>query len=163
DSLAAEATWRRGDAGLEVQVARAKFANADLAGEVAGTWRALPASERASPGFVDLKGTFSRGLPGRAASYLPNGIAITRARAPRGAGGATSSWPHSTASTRGWVERAVEAAGVTGAPFEVGGPLWEWPFGAGSSGNLLFEAEVRDTRLQYDPAWPAVGAIGAWV
>ena len=142
DVLEAQADWKRTDAGLEVAVREARFANPDVAGELAGTWRALPAKEgRASPGYADFKGTLARAIPARAAAYLPNGI--------RG--------------TRDWVERAVQDGELTGARFELRGDLWEFPFGPGSEGRFLFEADVRDARLKYHPAWPSVDAIAAVV
>jgi uncharacterized protein (TIGR02099 family) len=142
DALEVDATWKRGADGLEVQVGGARFANADVEGSLAGTWRAVPAAaDRQSPGYVDFKGTLARGVVARAAHYLPNRMT----------------------GTRDWVERAVQGGELTGARFEIAGDLWEFPFGAESRGRYVFEAEVRDAVLKYHPAWPSVDAIEAKV
>ncbi|HEX3063810.1 MAG TPA: AsmA family protein, partial [Usitatibacter sp.] len=60
DRLEAKATWHYQGTALEVDIAEAHFANADAEGNVSGTWRALPQSSERSPGYVDLKGAFTR-------------------------------------------------------------------------------------------------------
>jgi uncharacterized protein (TIGR02099 family) len=48
---------------------------------------------------------------------------------------------------------------VRSARFELRGDLWEFPFGKGRDGRFLVEAQVRNARLVYHPAWPSVDAI----
>jgi uncharacterized protein (TIGR02099 family) len=136
-SLEARARWRHLGRALEVSIEEAHVANADAEGSFSGTWRSLPESKEKSPGFVDLKGAFTRGSPGRAANYLPNRIA----------------------ATRDWLEAAVQGGEMTRASFEVKGDLFEFPFGGDSDGHFLFEGDIRDARLRYHPGWPSVDAI----
>ena len=124
-----------GDA-LEVTIEDAHVANADAEGKFAGTWRSLPHADR-SPGFIDLKGTFSRANPVHAATYFPNRLA----------------------HTRDWIEAAVQGGDITRASFELRGDLYEFPFGGDSKGLFLFEGDIRNARLRYHPNWPAVDAI----
>ncbi|MDQ3025420.1 MAG: TIGR02099 family protein [Pseudomonadota bacterium] len=135
--LEARAKWRHVERALEVQVVDAHFSNADADGRISGTWRSLPDARVKSPGYADLKGTFSRGSPARAANYLPNRIAATRE----------------------WLERAVQGGEMTRATFELKGDLYEFPFGKESTGRFLFEGDIRNTRLAYHPNWPSIDAI----
>ena len=135
--LEARARWRHVGGALEVAIEQARVANADAEGRFAGTWRALPDGGRKSPGYANLKGTFSRGSPGRAAHYLPNTIA----------------------GTRDWLESAVQGGEITRASFELEGDLFEFPFGGESKGRFLFEGDIRNARLRYHPDWPSVDSI----
>ena len=137
DTLDAHATWKHVGNALEVTIADAHFANADAEGSVAGTWRSLPDAKERSPGFVDLKGEFTRAVATRVANYLPNRIA----------------------ATRDWLERSVQSGTSTHVAFEVKGDLWGFPFGAEHPGHFLVEGDIRDGRLKYHPDWPSIDAI----
>ena len=137
DTLDASATWRHVGNAVEVTIADANFANADAAGKVAGTWRSLPDAKERSPGYVDLRGVFTRAVASRVASYVPNNIA----------------------ATRDWLERAVQAGNGTHIAFEVKGDMWGFPFSAEHPGHFRLEGDIRDARLKYHPDWPSVDAI----
>lgn len=135
DSLQAEARWRHVGDALEVAVEDARLSNADAEARFSGTWRSLPrTAQRQSPGFVDMKGTFTRARAIRAAHYLPNKIA----------------------QSREWVERALLAGESPRLEFELKGDLWEFPFGGDSHGHFLLHGPVRGARLRYHPDWPSV-------
>ncbi len=136
DSLEASARWKREGKVLVVDVAEARFANADAEGKVAGQWRSIPDSMEKTPGFVDLKGTFSRADPRRLGTYLPNRLA----------------------GTRDWVDRSVLAGTVPRATFEVRGDLWHFPFGD-NNGKFLVEGDIHGGQLRYHPDWPSIDAI----
>ena len=136
-TLEARARWRHVDRALEVEIEDAQVTNADAEGRFSGTWRSLPDAKVKSPGFVDIKGTFSRASPGRAANYLPNRIA----------------------ATRDWLEAAVQGGEMPRASFVLKGDLYDFPFGPGSDGHFLFEGDIRNARLLYHPDWPSVDAI----
>jgi uncharacterized protein (TIGR02099 family) len=136
DTLEARATWKHVGPALEVTIAEARFANADAQGQVAGTWRSLPDAKERSPGYVDLKGTFSRAVSTRVAAYLPNRVAVTR----------------------DWLDHAVEAGRSDHINFELQGDLWHFPFGDGT-GRYLFEGDIHEGRLKYHPEWPSIDAI----
>ncbi len=135
--LEARANWRHAGRALEVEIVDAHASNADADARFSGTWRSLPDAKEKSPGYADLKGTFSRASPARVANYLPNRIAATRE----------------------WLERAVQGGEMTRASFELKGDLYEFPFGKDSTGHFLFEGDIRNTRLAYHPNWPSVDAI----
>ncbi len=137
DVLQAHAAWKHVGDALEVAIEDAHFANADADGHVAGTWRSLPGAKERSPGFVDLKGTFTRAVSSRVAYYIPNRIA----------------------ATRDWLERAVQSGTSTHIDFEVKGDLWGFPFGPEHPGHFLVAGDVRDGRLKYHPDWPSIDGI----
>jgi len=136
-TVEARAKWRHEGRALEVNIEEAAVGNPDVAASFAGTWRSLPDARVKSPGYLDLKGAFTRGNTARTADYLPNGIA----------------------GTREWLERSLQGGQLVRAKFELKGDLYEFPFGPGSNGHFLFEGDVRDARLRFHPAWPAIDAI----
>ncbi len=137
DELQARASWKRTAEGLVVAIREARLANADAELNVRGTWRELPAAQPPSPGRVDLEGVVVRARAAGVANYLPNGIA----------------------GTREYLDRAILAGEVRRARYELKGDLWHFPFRDGKQGHFLVEGEIADGRLQYHPAWPAIGAI----
>ena len=138
DAFDASARWSHAGGALEVAIDEASFANADAEGRFAGTWRSLPPSAtHRSPGFVDLKGSFSRASAIAVANYLPNRMA----------------------TTRDWLQRAVQSGESARMAFELKGDLFEFPFGGESTGHFLVEGDVRNGRLVYLPNWPSVDAI----
>jgi len=137
DTLGARATWKHVGNALEVTIADARFANADGEGRVAGVWRALPEARERSPGYVDLKGEFTRAVASRVANYLPNNIA----------------------ATRDWLERSVQSGTSARIGFEVKGDMWGFPFGGEHPGLFRVEGDIRDGRLKYHPDWPSIDAI----
>lgn len=141
DTLQAQARWKHVGRALEVVIDEAHFANADLDGKLAGSWRSLPDAKDRSPGFLDVKGTLARAVVSRAANYVPNRIA----------------------NTRDWLERSIPEGEMPRANFELKGDLWEFPFGGNSKGRYVFEAEVRRARLRYHPDWPSVDGIDGTV
>jgi uncharacterized protein (TIGR02099 family) len=138
ERLDAVAKWRRDGEAIEVAVDQAKFANAHAEGEITGTWRSLPSTpDRASPGFVDLRATLTRGDIAHIGDYMPNRFEVTRA----------------------WLDRSIQAGRTTRATLELKGDLYDFPFADGKDGRFLVEGDVRDARLKYHPEWPSVDAI----
>ncbi len=137
ETLEAQAQWKHVGNAVEVQISKARLANADADMTFAGSWRSNPDAKVKSPGIVDIKGEFSRGNAGRAFNYLPNRSELLR----------------------NWLERAVEGGDVPRATFVLRGDLYEFPFGQDSKGLFLVEGDVRNARLRYHPAWPSVDAI----
>ncbi|QJR15734.1 YhdP family protein [Usitatibacter palustris] len=140
DRLETTTRWKVVPAGIEVAIEEARFANADVEGEVSGTWRSLPAGQEGSkPGHAELKGTLSRFEPSRVVDYLP------------------SRYEH----TRGWLARAVSGGTGTRARFEVRGDLWHFPFVEGKDGRFWVEGDIHGVKLKYHPDWPSIDAIDA--
>jgi uncharacterized protein (TIGR02099 family) len=139
DRLQAHASWRHDGRVLEVTIPEAKFANADVEGTLAGTWRSTP--ERAqrgerSPGLIDVHANLTRALATRVANYVPNRIA----------------------QTRDYLQRSIQAGSSGRVSVELKGDLYAFPWADGS-GHFLVEGEIRDGKLQYHPDWPPVDAI----
>ncbi|HEX4780234.1 MAG TPA: YhdP family protein [Usitatibacter sp.] len=137
DRVDAKATWQRTGKVLEVKIAEAGFANADGEGTVSGTWHSLPDSKVNTPGYADLKGTFSHLQSRRVAQYMPNGIA----------------------TTRDWLDRSVLSGVIDHADFVLKGDIWHFPFGEGADGHYLVTGDIHDAQLKYHPEWPSVDAI----
>jgi uncharacterized protein (TIGR02099 family) len=137
DTLDAKVRWQRTAERLEVAIDEARFANADVEGTLAGTWHSLPAQHERNPGFIDLKGTFSRADLTRAGAYFPELLA----------------------RTRDWLDRSILDGRSTAVRFELKGDLFHFPFAGGKEGRFLIEGDMRDGRLKYHPAWPSVDAI----
>jgi uncharacterized protein (TIGR02099 family) len=137
DLVEMQARWSHAQDALHLVIDEARLANADAEGRFAGSWRSLPESKGKSPGFLDVKGTITRGQISRAARYLPNPLAETRA----------------------WLEKALQSGESPRLDFELKGDLAEFPFGGESTGHFLIAGQVRNARLRYDPEWPAVEAI----
>jgi uncharacterized protein (TIGR02099 family) len=160
---------------ISVQVADARFANADAQGDFRASWStgagvagaseaskdaASAASAAASgapsaraarggrfPGRLDLEGRIASAEAARTARYLPLGI------------------PH---DTREYVQHAVRGGKVTGATFKVKGDLADFPFynakqaskGA-NDGEFHIAAKVDDVAFAFVPSLPAGGARAA--
>ncbi|HEY4999935.1 MAG TPA: DUF3971 domain-containing protein, partial [Usitatibacter sp.] len=137
DTLEAHATWKHVGNALEVAIGDAHFANADAEGRVAGTWRSLPDAKEHSPGFVDLKGTFSRAVASRVFFYMPNRIA----------------------ATRDWLERAIQSGTGSHVDFALSGDMWGFPFSPEHPGTFRVEGDLSDGRIKYHPDWPSVDGI----
>ncbi len=137
DRVMADATWKRRDGALVVDVADARFANADAEGRFAGSWRALPDSPHKSPGYLDVKGSLSRADARHAIAYVPERFGVARR----------------------WLEAALRAGTSRRVQFAVRGDLWDFPFGPGSDGRFVVEGDIRNGRLKYHPDWPAVDDV----
>jgi len=137
DRLQAKATWRHDGPALQVDIAQAHFANADAEGNVSGSWKALPGAKNPSPGYVDLKGEFTRADVRKVGSYLPNNVD----------------------PVRNYLDRSILAGTSPHADFELRGDLWYFPWGSGTEGHFLVAGDVRDGQLKYHPDWPSVDAV----
>ncbi len=137
DKLDAVIKWKRSGETIELAIDDARFANADAEGQLAGSWHSLPASPEKSPGFIDIKGSLSRGELARAGNYFPERLAVTRA----------------------WLDRSIQGGRSSAVRFELKGDLYQFPFAGGKDGRFLIEGDVRDGRLKYHPEWPSVDAV----
>jgi uncharacterized protein (TIGR02099 family) len=127
-------SWQRSGAATQVRLADAAFANADLAGTAAGTWR----SHASGPGEIDLKVQLTRANLASAYRYLP-------AAAPP--------------AVREWLHRALAKGTSSDARLTLAGDLAAFPFTQGRAGQLQIAIKAQDATLQYADAWPAITAI----
>ncbi|APV50455.1 TIGR02099 family protein [Betaproteobacteria bacterium GR16-43] len=136
-SLDAKARWKRVGKALEVTVDDLRFTNADASGQASGTWRSLPDAGHASPGFLDIKGSFTDAKTAAVVNYLP------------------VRYEH----TQRWLDAAILAGTSARANFEVKGDLWHFPFPNGQDGHFLIEGDLKGGKLRYHPDWPVIDAI----
>ncbi len=142
DALDADFAWRitpvpgRAPA-IELQVKRARFANADLQGELAGSWRtgAGEASARSArlPGLLELNGTLQRGRAESVARYLPLAL---------------------PARARDYVRDSMRSGSIESASFRVKGDLGNFPFRDARDGEMRITLQARDLQYDYLPSRP---------
>jgi uncharacterized protein (TIGR02099 family) len=128
---------------IEVKLKRARFANADMQGELEATWN-TGGGEGVGPGGrypgrLDFSGNLLRGRAASVARYLPLGI-------PQAA--------------RDYVRRSVLGGTVASARFKVKGDLWEFPFYKSRDGEFRITARAQDVDYAYLPSKPG-GAVQA--
>jgi len=135
DSLKAEVHWTVDHSAdvpvVAVELKELRFANADAAGVVHGTYRTEPDG----PGIVDLNGRMERAEASRAARYLPLQIA---------------------APVRAWVESAILGGSSDDLSFRLRGGLSDFPFRDPRKGDFSITAGVHDGVLRYAPGWPQI-------
>ena len=136
DSLKGDVTWQRDGAGTGLTLTNVAFANADLAGTTAGTWR----SHADGPGEIDLKAQLTRANLAGVPRYLP------AAAGP---------------AVRDWVRRALVKGTSNDARLTLAGDLASFPFAQGKGGHFQFALKAQDATLDYADNWPPITAIAA--
>lgn len=138
DELAAKVNWtvqpgrQPGEPSQwKVDVKQARFANADVAGQLEATWRTGTAPVARLPGMLTLKGGFKRVEASRVWRYLPLMIG---------------------APAREYVRLAIQGGRSEGATFEAEGELAEFPFKDDKGGRFRVKVPLRDVALDYAPA-----------
>ena len=127
-------------AAIELKLAQAGFANADLKGEATATWSSGTGDGHGRgarfPGRLDLNARLQQVRAQHVARYLPLAI---------------------DAGARQHVRDAVQGGLVRSASFKVKGDLWDFPFRSTRDGDLRITLQVQDLVYAYLPApWPAV-------
>ena len=145
DRLAAQLSWRitptkstPAAPALEVKLAEAEFANADMRGEFAATWRSD--GTPGSLGHLDLGGKLAQGQAARVARYLPTGLPV---------------------EARKYVAEAVSGGTVRNVGFRVKGALADFPFATARLGEFRIAGQVDDVTLAYVPAPPTADSVAA--
>ena len=156
DRLRAQLNWRVEPSASDsvaprvtLQIKDAQFANADLQGDLRGTWstgagNATGKTGSRYPGRLDLDAKLTQVTASRVFRYLPLGI---------------------SADVRHYVERAVRAGRVASATFRVKGDLNDFPFADGGAKDNEFRiaAQVDKASFAYVPDWPATATEPAYV
>lgn len=62
---------------------------------------------------------------------------------------------------RSWLRRGIVSARVPSAQLRIHGPLHDFPFAQGDSGEWKLGIDVADARLNYAPGWPALDQLQA--
>ncbi len=155
-SFSADLAWRiepakekDGPPRLTLQWNHAQFANADMQGEVSGTWRTGDGAAGFGkglrlPGHLQLEGRLSEGDVSQVARYLPQ-------RIPE--------------AVRGYLANALNRGRMGQVSVRVRGDLAEFPFTkarTAAEGEFRIAGKVRDATLAYVPNTPAHGDTPAW-
>ncbi len=132
--LQTDLQWKVQGEQIEVQVPQLRFANADMQGELRGSWRtsdpsAHPEGDR-FPGELDLHASLERADGSRVHRYLPLEIA---------------------APARTYVRDAVQRGQARDVRFRVKGDLWHFPFDTPGTGEFNVQARLSGIDLAYVP------------
>ncbi len=136
DTLQSLVKWERRDGRTTVRLEQLDIANADVAGEVTGTYRTLAHG----PGEVDMVARASRGDARQIHRYLPRTI---------------------DPDTREWLRVALADGTAAETRFTLTGDLAEFPFPNGKGGKLVLDTKAKAVTLAYADGWPPIDAIDA--
>jgi uncharacterized protein (TIGR02099 family) len=135
DSLSGQVTWTANAGRYDIRFARLDFANADLEGNLQGTYQ-IGAQ---GLGSADLTGNLTRADARRVAHYLP--LVVGKA-------------------TRDWVRSAVVAGHSQDVKWRLKGNVSEFPFER-NEGTFEVLAKARGGILDYASGWPRIENIAA--
>jgi uncharacterized protein (TIGR02099 family) len=135
DALTARVDWKVREGGLDLNLASASFANADLAGEVYGGYHTVAGT----PGAVDVTGRLTRADARRVSRYLP--LVVDR-------------------STREWLAGAILGGRSEDVRLRLKGNLADFPYPDGKKGIFEVTARVEGGTLAYAPEWPRIQNVG---
>jgi len=136
DQIGGDVRWTQQRGRLAVTLDNIRFANADAAGTVSGTWQAGGDS---SAGIANLSGELSRAQVARVPRYLPLGI---------------------PAATRHYLAGALGAGEATGVRFLLKGDLTHFPFQGRHEKEGDFRVEVPIQHVSYQIAPHVTAADG---
>lgn len=140
DELEAQLRWTVENQRVDVHFPKVAFANADIAGSVSGHFNTRPQSANlpASPGDIDLSGSFKRGKAAEVWRYLPFVAGEL---------------------TRNWVKASLRDGQAENIKLRVKGDLWEFPWVRDKGGQFSVSADFTGARLAYAPSWPELTNI----
>ncbi|WP_439684998.1 YhdP family protein [Cupriavidus oxalaticus] len=137
DQIGGDVRWHHAGGKLVVTLDGIRFANADAAGSVRGTWRA---GGDGTSGIADLSGEMTRAQVARVPRYLPLTI---------------------PAGTRHYLAGALMSGDAAGVSFLLRGDLEHFPFHAPFEKAGEFRVDVPIERVRYQIAPHETGAGGA--
>ena len=139
DQLSADVAWQfEGPIGHQTTLVKfnpVRFANADLAGELSGSWRSARA---AALGIAELSGRLERAEGGQVARYLP--LVLSE-------------------GLRSWIAGFVQAGRARDVRWRLAGPLHQFPFAKASEGTFRVDVPMQDARFMYGMRWPVAENI----
>ncbi|QDQ28386.1 TIGR02099 family protein [Chitinimonas arctica] len=138
DRIRLAADWRREGAAWVVNLRDFAAGNADLEANATATWR-WPGH---GLGNLQLAAQVPRLTAGKVAAYLPNAIG---------------------AETRHWLRDSLTAGEARDARFTLNGPLADFPFVDGKTGNWEVVTQAHAVTLDYAPDWPGVRELNGQV
>lgn len=137
DSLIAQLSWQKHDRGMKVNFNKLAIANADLAGNIFGSYQSLPQS----PGLIDLTVNLTRASVRHAARYMP--LAVMNSEA------------------RNWVQNALVDGQADSFNLRLKGNLNDFPFDGNRKGLFQVQARTTGVGVAYAKEWPRVENVAA--
>ena len=146
--LQAEVQWRHDGDAWSVDIAQARFANADAAGEARIKWRTQDGAHPL-PGVLDMQGSLSRAEASAVPRYLPLAV---------------------PAEVRSYLQQALLGGRASQVKYRVKGDLAKFPFSDARQGEFHVSAQVQNATYAYAPAvvlprdsrpWPVLSQIHA--
>ena len=134
DALTAQATWKAGKDGVDIELVRAAFANQDAAGEASGRYRP---SAKGGLGDIDLSATLTRAAGGAVWRYMP--LVVNK-------------------DVRDWLRASVSGGHSEATTLRLKGDLDRFPFRDGS-GIFQVKGRFQGGTLRYAPSWPEIRDI----
>ncbi len=135
DTLTAQGSWRAGQQGMEVKFSNVAASNADLAGNMFGSFQAMPNS----PGLIDLNINLTRAAIRHADRYIPLD-ALDK-------------------ETHTWLRSALLDGQADGFHLRLHGDLNDFPFTENKKGIFQIKSPIRGGTLEYDKDWPQIENI----
>lgn len=137
DTFDSEGAWKVSAEAFDIDLGRVAFANAEVAGNLAGHYSRFRADgprakDEKGPGSLDIKGKLTRAKAVAIANYLPN----------------------AASQTRDYLDWAVRDGEIESADFSLKGEIFEFPFHRGKGGNFRIAAKVKDVDYRYLEGWP---------
>jgi uncharacterized protein (TIGR02099 family) len=134
ETLRGDLAWQHDGDHTELTLKDVAFANADIAGTTAGTWR----SQTSGPGIFDMRAQFTRANLASAYRYLP-----------RAAGDAMTDW----------LQHALVKGTSNDAQITLAGDLAQFPFAGNKGGQFVLAVKAKDATLHYADNWPVITDI----
>ena len=135
DTLTAQGSWQSNGRGMEVKFSNVSVANADIAGNIYGSYQSLPNS----PGLLDLNINLARGVVRHADRYIPL-AALGK-------------------ETHAWIRTALLDGQADDFRLRLKGDLNDFPFPENKKGIFEIHMRTRGAVVEYAKEWPQITNI----
>ena len=137
DTITAQSSWRSNGQGMEIKFSNVSVANADLAGNIYGSYQTLPNS----PGLIDLTILLTRGAVRHAGRYIPL-AALGK-------------------ETHTWLRTALLDGQADDFRLRLKGDLNDFPFPENKKGLFQVQMRAKGAAVEYAKEWPRIDNITA--
>ncbi|MDH4284358.1 MAG: DUF3971 domain-containing protein, partial [Gallionellaceae bacterium] len=143
DSLSAQSSWQLDKDGLEVKFSNVTVANADVAGNISGSFHVLPDNSGAprNPGSIDLTINLTRAAVNHAYRYIPL-AALGK-------------------ETHAWIRDALLGGQASEFRLRLLGDLKDFPYSGDKKGVFSIRMRAKDVAMEYAREWPRIENITA--
>ncbi|MDD5179769.1 MAG: YhdP family protein [Gallionellaceae bacterium] len=135
DTLTAQSSWKSNKDGLEVKFSNVSAANADLTGNIFGSYQTLPHS----PGLIDLNINLTRAAVRHADRYIPL-AALDK-------------------ETHAWIRSALLDGQADEFHLQLHGDLNDFPFPENRKGVFQIRMRARNVAVEYAREWPSLDNV----